>query len=80
VRKLHFNVIVVVFGLFALMMGVSGLLGLLAGTLKGVAQSIFAGLIVAGLYYFLKGSIRGDALAPKLKRRRGCRKISLIEC
>jgi peptidoglycan/LPS O-acetylase OafA/YrhL len=47
-------------------MGVSGLLGLLAGSVKGVAQSIFAGLIVAGLYYFLKGSDRARVLLGML--------------
>jgi hypothetical protein len=47
-------------------MGVSGLLGLLAGTLKGVAQAIFAGLIVASLYYFLKGSDRARVLLGML--------------
>jgi hypothetical protein len=48
------------------MIGLSGLLGLLAGTLKGVAQSIFAGLIVAGLYYLLKGSDRARVLLGML--------------
>ena len=65
-RTLHFKIIIVVFSLFALTMGVSGLLGLLAGTLKGVAQSIFAALIVAGLYYFLKGSDRARVLLGML--------------
>lgn len=54
----------IVFGLFALMMGVSGLL--LIGTPRGLAQSIIAGLILAGLYYFLQGSDRARVLLGML--------------